>query len=301
MKLYSFLLFLFIICFCSTTYFAQEDDIIKVDSSLVVINATITDTSGKPVNGLKKTQFKVLEDGKEQPVSFFEAEATPFAAVILIDTSGSMETRVSLARSAAINFLDGLRSDDMVSIYNFDSKVSLVQEFSNSRDIVDTAYNLKAYGMTVLNDAIYQAAEELSKRAEKRRAIIVLSDGMDTKSGRSADKALKAALLADATIYTVDMSDLDTGGSSNAAVAKIQNQGVLKNFAEKSGGRFIATAGGVAMREAFKNIVTELGTQYTLGFQPATNKDGKWHTLEVQVAKPNLTIRTRKGYNAQKN
>jgi Ca-activated chloride channel family protein len=297
MKLDSFLLSCFIICFSSISFFAQEDEVIKVDSSLVVINATITDASGKPVNGLIKPQFKILEDGKEQVVSLFEAESTPFAAVILIDTSGSMETRVSLARSAAMNFLDGLRIDDMVSIYNFDTKVSLVQDFSNTRDIADSAYNLKAYGFTVLNDAIYQAAGELAKRPEKRRAIIVLSDGADTKSSKSADKALKAALSVNATIYTVDMSDVDTGG-----VGRMQSQGALKTFSEKSGGRFIATAGGTAMREAFKNIVGELGTQYTLGFQPSnTNKDGKWHAIEVQVAKPNLNIRTRKGYNAPKN
>ena len=297
MKLCSYLIFLVFLSFCSSTLFAQEDEVIKVDSSLVVLNATITDTGGKSVNGLKQPQFKILEDGKEQTVAFFAAESTPFAAVILIDTSGSMETRVSLARSAAINFLDGLRTDDMVSIYNFDTKVSLVQEFSNSRDIVDTAYNLKAYGFTVLNDAIYQAAEDLAKRPEKRRAIVVLSDGADTKSSKSADKALKAALLANATIYTVDMSDVETGG-----VDRMQSQGALKTFADKSGGRFVAIAGGTAMREAFKNIVSELGTQYTLGFQPVNSaKDGKWHTLEVQVAKPNLTVRTRKGYNAPKN
>jgi Ca-activated chloride channel homolog len=208
-----------------------------------------------------------------------------------------MESRVSLARSAAMNFLDGLRLEDVVSIYNFDTKVSLVQEFSNSRDITDSAYDLKAYGYTVLNDAIFQAAEELGKRPEKRRAIIVLSDGADTKSSKSADKALKAALQANATIYTVDMSDMETGG-----VSRFQSQGALKNFSEKSGGRFVAIAGGTAMREAFKNIVSELGTQYTLGFQPSiAKKDGKWHTLEVQVAKPSLTIRTRKGYNAPKN
>jgi len=293
----SILLLVFILSVAVLSTSAQDDEIIKVDSSLVVLNTTITDKTGKPVEGLKKVQFKIFEDGKEQPVSVFESESTPFAAVILIDTSGSMESRVTLARSAAMNFLDGLRVDDMVSISNFDSKVSLIQDFSNSHDIPDRAYDLKAYGYTVLNDAIYQAAEQLSKRTEQRRAIIVLSDGMDTKSGRSADKALKAALLANATIYTVDMSDVDTGG-----VDRMQNQGALKTFADKSGGRFIATPGGTAMRDAFKNIVSELGTQYTLGFAPgAASKDGKWHTLEVQVAKPNLTIRTRKGYNAAKN
>lgn len=285
-------LFLLIAGAASNRLFAQDDDIIKVDSSLVVLNATVTDASGKAVNSLKQSEFRLLEDGKEQPINFFEAQITPFAAVILIDTSGSMEARVSLARSAAMNFLDGLRADDVASIYNFDTKVSLVQEFSNSRDIASNAYDLKAYGYTVLNDAIFKAAGELGNRPEKRRAIIVLSDGMDTKSGKSADKALKAALAVNATIYTVDMSAVETGGRD-----RMQNQGVLKNFAEKSGGKFIATPGGPAMREAFKNIAGELGTQYTLGFQPEI-QDGKWHTLEVVVARPNLQIRTRKGYNA---
>lgn len=274
--------------------FAQDDDIIKVDSALVVLNATITDSSGKPVSALKQSEFKLLENGKEQKISFFEAQTTPFAAVILIDTSGSMESRVSMARSAAMNFLDGLRTDDVASIYNFDSKVSLIQDFSNSHDIAYNAYDLKAYGYTVLNDAIFQAAQELGKRDEKRRAIIVLSDGMDTKSGKSSEKALKAALAVNATIYTVDMSSIDTGGRE-----RFQNQGILKNFADKSGGKFVAIPGGPAMREAFKNIVGELGTQYTLGFQPEIS-DGKWHSLEVVVARPNLQIRTRKGYNSVK-
>lgn len=288
------LLTLFFISATAYQVCAQDDDIIKVDSALVVLNATITDSTGKTVSQLKQNEFKLLENGKEQKITFFEAHTTPFAAVILIDTSGSMESRVSMARSAAINFLDGLRTDDVASIYNFDSKVSLIQEFSNSHDIAYNAYDLKAYGYTVLNDAIFQAAQELGKREEKRRAIIVLSDGMDTKSGKSSDKALKAALSVNATIYTVDMSSIDTGG-----IERMQNQGVLKDFANKSGGKFVATPGGPAMREAFKNIVGELSTQYTLGFQPENN-DGKWHSLEIVVARPNLQIRTRKGYNSSK-
>ncbi len=279
-----------------TAVCAQEDEIISVESSVVVLNATITDAQGKAVTGLKQNQFKVLEDGQEQQLDVFEAEQTPFAAVILIDTSGSMEGSVSLARSAAIKFLDGLRSDDVTAIYNFDSKVSLVQNFSNSRDIAENIFNLKADGMTVLNDAIFQAALELGKRTEKRRAIIVLSDGADTFSRRTSDKALKAAVAANATIYTIDMAAAGPGNTGKA-----QSQGALKNFAEKTGGKFITTPSGVAMREAFKNIVEELGVQYTLGYQPTnTKKDGKWRAIEIKVAKPNLTIRTRKGYNAGK-
>lgn len=294
-RLFPATLFLF---FCLSLFgFAQSDDeIIKVDSSVVLMNAVITDSDGKPVAGLKKNQFKVFEDQTEQEVSIFETQETPFAAVVLLDTSGSMEQRVSLARSAAINFLDGLRRDDVAAIYNFDTKVSLIQDFSNSRDITEKVFDLKAYGYTALNDAIDKAARELSNRPEKRRAIIVLSDGADNKSSRSADKALKAANLAGATIYTVDMSAIDTGGRE-----RMQSQGALKNFAEKTGGIFIPTPGGNALRQAFKNIVAELGVQYTLGYQSSNSKkDGKWRAIEMRVARPNLSIRTRKGYHAEK-
>ncbi len=290
------LAFLFISFSTSNISAQNEDDTIKVESSIVVLNATITDAKGTIVSGLKQNQFQIFEDGKEQKIEFFEAEKTPFAAIILLDSSGSMEQRVSLARSAAIQFLDRLRIDDVAAIYNFDSKISLVQDFSNSRDIYEGAFDIKANGMTVLNDAIFKAAEELDKRKEKRRAIIILSDGADTKSGRSADKALKAALAANATIYTVDMSAIEASGKE-----RMQNQGVLNNFAEKSGGKFIATPGGVALRDAFKNIVEELGVQYTLGYQTTnTAKDGKWRTIEIKTNKQDVNVRTRKGYNAPK-
>ena len=102
--------FLLITFLCAAPIVSAQDDdeIISVNSSIVVLNATITDANGKAVAGLKQSQFKIYENGEEQKIEFFEAEKTPFAAVILIDTSGSMENRVSMARSAAINFLDGL-------------------------------------------------------------------------------------------------------------------------------------------------------------------------------------------------
>ncbi len=272
----------------------KDDEVISVDSSIVVMNAAVTDASGKGIRGINPKLFHVFEDGQEQEIKSFDAEETPFAAVILLDTSGSMETRVSLARAAAIQFLDGMRPDDFTAIYKFDSRIEQLQDFSNSRDITDHIFDIKADGMTLLNDAVLKAAELLSKRPEKRRAIIVLSDGADTMSRATAEKALKAALLANANIYTVDMSALDTGGKE-----RMQTQGILKNFAEKTGGRFVATSGGPAMRNEFKRIVEELGGQYTIAYQPTnTNKDGKWRAIELRISRPNLTIRTRKGYNA---
>jgi Ca-activated chloride channel family protein len=289
--------FAFIIFSLSSAVFAQvEEEVIAVDSSLVLINAAVFDASGRHVPGLKQKQFKVFDNGAEQEIGLFAAEETPFAAVILLDTSGSMEERVSLARSSAINFLNGLRTDHTAAMYRFDSKVTLVQSFTNSRDIDEKIFDLKANGMTVLNDAVFEAAEELAKRPEKRRATIVISDGEDTMSKRSSGKALKAALAANASIYTIDMATIGSAGARRS-----QNQGVLKNYAEKTGGTFIATPGGVAMRDAFKKIVDELGVQYTIGYQPSDEKkDGKWRTIEVRVSRPNLTIRTRQGYTAEK-
>jgi Ca-activated chloride channel homolog len=293
-----FLLFSLALLFSvhSPAFAQKDDDTISVDSSIVLMNVAVEDGAGRAVRGLPQKLFHVFEDGVEQEIKTFQAEESPFAAVILLDTSGSMEQRVVLARSAAIQFLGGIRAIDNVAIYNFDSKVKLVQEFSNSRDMLEQIYDLKADGMTVLNDAVFKAAEELSRRPEKRRAIVVLSDGADTLSKHSGDKAVKAAMASGATIFTVDMSPLDAKPGDI-----IQSRSALKSFAEKTGGRFIATPGGAAMRDAFKSIVDELGVQYTIAYEPKNNaKDGKWRAIELKVAKPGLTIRTRKGYNAPK-
>lgn len=274
----------------------EEDAPLTIDSNLVVLNVSVRDGRGLHVSGLRQSAFSVLEDGVTQPVSFFAAEETPFAAVILLDSSGSMGSNISLARSAAIRFLDGLRPEDNVAIYRFDSRVHMVQDFSNSRDVNERIFEVKADGMTVLYDAIFKAAEELSKRPEKRRAIIVLSDGADTQSGRSATRALKAASAANAVIYSVDMTP-----SSSTSSGRQASRAVLKDFAEKTGGTFVEKPGGADLRTAFEAIVKELGVQYTLGYEPLNEKkDGKWRSIELRIARPNLTIRTRDGYYAVK-
>ena len=166
-----FLLIQSVLVFLALSVPAQndDDDIIKVDSNLVVLNASVIDGKGLPMLGLRQRSFHIFEDGVEQQIEFFESEETPFAAVILIDTSGSMEERIMLARSAAITFLGGIREDDVAAIYNFDSDVKLIQDFSQSRDVAEGVYDLKARGMTVLNDAIVKGAQELAKRGKKEK------------------------------------------------------------------------------------------------------------------------------------
>lgn len=276
--------------------FAQtdDDDVISVDSTIVVMNVAVTDARGLAVEGLRQRNFRIFENGVEQLIEIFSPEETPFAAVILLDTSGSMEDRVSLARSAAIQFLNGMRRTDVAAIFKFDSKVEMVRDFSGEADLNERFFGLRSGGMTVLNDAVLTAAEALSKRPEKRRAIIVLSDGADTQSRASMDKAMRAALAVDANIYTVDMSPVNAPPQHKASGVR-----ALKSFAERTGGTFIAAPGGVDLRNAFRRIVEELGNVYTLAYSPKnTTRDGKWRPIEVRVDKPGLTIRTRKGYHA---
>src|SRR5256714_10188064 len=211
----------------------KDDDVVRVNTELVVLNATVVGQDGKFVRGLKAGDFHVLEDGVEQKIASFGAEETPFAAAILLDTSGSMESRLTLGRSAAIRFLDGLRDEDVAAVYNFDVKVDQIQDYSPGRDLPAKAFGLKVKTLTRLNDAVLRAADDLAKREEKRRAIVVLSYGGEHYSHRTSDKALDHAMRANATIFAVNMGDQE--GANRDLVAA----GFLKNFTEKSGGRHI--------------------------------------------------------------
>ena len=294
------LILLFLFPLITNTAIAQDDDdVVRVNTELVVINATVTDAAGNYVKKLRLSDFQVFEDGKlvdPKLIIGFALQESPYASVVLIDSSGSMEQRMILARSGAIRFLDGLRDEDVAAIYRFDSKVERVQNFSGGRDMAPLAYGIRAKGMTTLNDAIVEAAKALGSRPEKRKAIVVLSDGADTFSKASASKAIESALEVGASIYTVDMSSIEVGGSTRR-----QSAGSLKEFAEKTGGRFITTPGGPELRDAFKGIAEELGQQYTLSYRPLNRtRDGKWRTLQVKMTKPELQVRARKGYRAPK-
>ncbi len=284
---------------CATTRAQQspEDEIVdRVNTDLVILNVTVLDAKGKFVHGLSRSDFKILEDGREQKILSFGTEETPFAAAVLLDASGSMEQRLSLGRAAAIRFLDGLRLEDVAAVYRFDSKIEQLQDFSSSRDLTSAVFDLRAKGMTVLNDAILRAANDLAGRPEKRRAILVLSDGGENYSRASGGKALDRALAAGATIYTVDMSAIDGAASRDMVGASI-----LRDFAAKSGGRYVPTPGGPEMREAFASIAEELGNQYTIAYRPSNlARNGTWRRIEVKLMRDGLTARTRKGYHAPK-
>lgn len=272
-----------------------EESTLGVETSLVVVNVTIRDRNRLYVPGLTQRNFTILEEKVRQEILSFEDEVNPFAGVILLDASGSMESKLSLVRSACASFVDRLGEGDALAIYSFgDSKVRLLQDFTEIRDIPDAVWDLRAKGMTTLYDAIVTAAGALDRRPERRRAILIVSDGADTQSQASLDQAIRRAVEAQVVVYAVDLSDGVGDGSRSGA-------GVLRSLTAKTGGRFFTSPGGSRLREAFEQTIDELRHLYTLTYSPANDRrDGRWRTIEVRVDRPDLDIRTREGYWARK-
>jgi Ca-activated chloride channel family protein len=180
----------------------------------------------------------------------------------------------------------------VAAVYTFDSKIREVRPFGPGRDLPESFYDVRSKGMTVMYDAIVKASSELEKRSEMRKAILVLSDGADTQSAATVDRALKAASKANAVIYSVDMSPAGTAGGPT-----LMGQKILKDLSERTGGEYIRSGGGFEMRQAFQRIADELSLQYTLAYDPLNQKaDGKWRSIELRIDRPGLNIRTRKGY-----
>jgi VWFA-related protein len=276
----------------------QKEEVISLDTNLVVLNVTVTDGAENYVSGLKSEDFKVFEDGVQQKISSFGYDETPFAAAILLDASGSMGHKMSLARAACGNFVERIRDGDVFALYSFSGfKVKTLQDFTEVRDVPDAVWDLRPDGETPLYDGIAKAAEGLSSRPERRRAIILVSDGVDTRSGTTLDAAMRKVLDGHISVYTVNLSD--------AAVYRVapRDNGaeVMKQMATKTGGKFFPTPGGHQLRDAFTSTVEELRRQYTITYESTNDKaDGKWRGIEVRVAKPYLSIRTRQGYFARR-
>jgi Ca-activated chloride channel family protein len=276
----------------------QREDVISLDTSQVILNVTVTDARERYVAGLTAKNFKLFEDRTPQKILNFTASEMPFAAAIVVDTSGSMEAKMSLARAACTRFVDGIREGDVFAIYTFGgTKVVKLQDFTEVRDVPDSLWDTRADGMTPLYDAVVTAVEALSKREERRRAILLVSDGDDTKSRVSFEEALRRASDVGVAIYAVDLSD----AALSRGAMRSSGAEVLKSFALKTGGRFFKTPGGSLLRDAFTQTVEELRNQYTIAYEPSNEKrDGKWRTIELHLDRPSLIVRTRQGYYAAK-
>ncbi len=280
-----------------------DDDAVRLHSDLVVANLIVTDPSGQYAHGLSAKDFTVLEDGAPQSINSFLAEEAPFAAAILIDMSGSMEYKFGLVRAAAASFVDHIRDNDQVAVYGFNNKIKLFQDFSDLRDISEYVWDATAEDTTRLYDCANEALNALEKRTEKRKAILLISDGCDTTSSKATfNSVMKKALASGVTIYSVDLIDdsARNGGASDVLELR-RGQSEMKEFALQTGGRYVHSPQGDKLEEAFANIVEELRNQYTISYYPSNQKrDGHWRKLQVNAARPGLATRTRKGYWAPK-
>jgi len=281
----------------------EQDEPLKLHSDLVVVSVTVTDKNGQYAHGLAAKDFTIVEDDKAQTVDSFSAEEAPFAAAILVDMSGSMEYKFGMVRTAAASFVDQIRDSDQVAVYGFNNKVRQFQDFTNSHDITDYIWDAKAEDTTRLYDCMNDAITALAKREEKRRAILLISDGCDTSSQKASfGGVMKAALAAGITVYTVDLTEdnlLASSGSEAMELRRGRNE--MKEFSNQSGGLYVHSPQGDKLQEAFTNIVDELRNQYTLTYYPTNQKrDGRWRKLSIGAARPGLSVRTRRGYFAPK-
>ena len=279
----------------------RKEGALSLHSDLVVVSVTVTGSDGHYVQGLKTGDFALVEDAKPQSINSLATEAAPFAAAILIDMSGSMEYKFGLVRGAAASFLEHIREDDQVAVYGFNNKIRQFQDFSDSRNITDYIWDAKAEESTRLFDCMQTAVEALEKRPERRRAILVITDGWDTMSGATKESVTKRALAAGVTIYTVDLTDdeLLVVGSDTASLRR--GRSTLQDFATDTGGRYVHSPRGDKLEEAFDNVVDELRNQYTLTYYSTNEKrDGRWRAIGVSVPRPGVSVRARRGYYAPK-
>jgi VWFA-related protein len=277
----------------------RDTDAVQLHSDLVVVNLIVTDAKGQYAHGLTAKDFTILENDVAQPLDNFLAEEAAFAAAILIDTSGSMDYKFGLVRAAAANFVDHIRDDDQVAVYGFNDKIKLFQDFSDVRDISEYVWDAKAENDTRLYDCADEAITALEKRPEKRKAILLISDGWDTTSHKATfDSIMKKSLADGITIYSIDLVDDSVRmGSGSAVMSLRRGQNEMREFALQTGGRYVHSPQGDKLEEAFTGIVDELRNQYTLTYYPLNQKrDGRWRKLSVNVSHPELTTRTRKGY-----
>ena len=254
--------------------------------NVVEVYASVTDAQGNAIAGLKQSDFELRENGEPQSVTNFAAGEFPLAVALAIDRSFSMAgTRLSLAKSAALAFLEELRPQDQAMVIAVGSQVEVVAPLSTGRAAQQVAINkLDAFGTTGLHDAIITAVDEVQP-AKGRRALVLLSDGNDRYSQATSADALERARRSDVMIYPVGL------GQTRAPL--------FAELATITGGRSYHARDGAALSDTLRAIARELRQQYLLGYTPSRPPvpgSGEWRSITVTVKRPDAHVRARDGY-----
>jgi Ca-activated chloride channel homolog len=268
---------------------------------LVSLNVTVSEGSHY-VTDLTQDDFSVFEDGVKQDVTFFNSTHLPIALALLLDTSASMDTKLPTAQEAAIGFAKRLRTQDLAEVIDFDSRVVVLQTFTNSAAELEQAIRrTSAGGSTSLYNAVYIALKDLKKVMARnideirRQAIVVLSDGEDTSSLLPFEEVLDLAKRSETAIYTIGLRENDSTSSGSKLFREAEF--VLRQFSQETGGRAFFPNQVSDLAGVYGQISDELSSQYTVGYTSKNGRrDGAWRRVVVRVNRPNTAARTKQGY-----
>jgi Ca-activated chloride channel family protein len=285
--------------FGAATLAAQQRQPIRSGVEVVSLNVTVTDGTGKYATDLSEPDFEIYEDGAKQNATYFSRTQQPISLALLLDTSASMEERMGIAQEAAIGFAKQLHKDDQAEVVDFDSQVRILQGFTGDAGALEKAIRqTTAAGSTSLYNALYIALKDLKKvKAEKesdirRQAIVLLSDGDDTSSLIEFDQVLDLAKRSETVIYSI--------GLRQGEIARREfkeAEFVLKQLSSETGGKAFFPTDARELQKIYQSIWDELSSQYALAYSSSNPKrDGAWRRIQVRIAKPGLTARTKQGY-----
>lgn len=281
---------------------ARQAPSFRAGVDLVSLNVTVTEAQSRYVTDLQQSDFQVFEDGVMQEITFFNRTNLPIALGLLVDTSASMETRLPIAQEAAIGFARKLRPQDLAEVIDFDSRVVILQPFTNKAEELEQAIRrTSAGGSTSMYNAIYIALKDLKKviatnvEEIRRQAIVVLSDGEDTSSLLPFEEVLDLAKRSETAIYAIGLRSSE--GTTSSSKGFKEAEFVLRQLAQETGGRAFFPNQVTELAAIYTQISEELSSQYTVGYTSRNaRRDGAWRRVIVRVNRPSVVPRTKQGY-----
>jgi Ca-activated chloride channel homolog len=290
----------------------DEASIVRVSTSLITVPAVVMDRNGRYIPNLKKEDFRIYEDGVEQSVAYFASVERPFTVALMLDVSGSTQAQLTQIREAANTFVSRLRSNDRMMAITFDGQIHVLTEAEDVSTIRQSKLHIPAVtDGTVLYDAVDFALKRMAQ-IPGRKAIVLMTDGVDQSSIASLKSTLNGVGEQDVLIYTVQYNTLPqlpqrlSVIKNEKARRKVQERLMkgyavsgpyLRSLAEKTGGRFYRADDLSDVGPAFEAITSELGVQYSLGYYPKQNSGaGAERGIKVRVRYPNLVVRARDSY-----
>lgn len=279
---------------------AQAPGVFKSGIDLVTVSATVRDRRGRAVADLAAQDFEVLDKGVRRPISEFRTEAAPVSVAILFDVSGSMDiaSRALAARFAAHHVLSWLEDGrDEAALFAFDSRLHEVAPFTvDTRALQGALGEVDPFGATSLHDAIADTAKKISERANKRRAIVVLTDGIDTASRLTPAQVSGIASEIDVPVYVIAVVlPIDNPEARPLREDDVPASiGTIRELASWTGGEMFYASTPSDTSKVARQVVRELRQQYLIAFEPSGGAG--WHPIEIRTTRKNLVVRARGGY-----